>query len=126
MIILVCGSRRAMEVDHRENYRGVLQEYTNTWRASYSSELFIIHGDCEGVDRMAGEAARKIGIAVAEVAANWSFYGKKAGPIRNRWMLCLRPEQVVAFHHDFENAKGTTDMLNAARKAKIMTSLVKV
>jgi hypothetical protein len=126
MIILVCGSRHAMEVDHRQNYRNVLKEYMALWKGSYSAELLILHGDCEGVDRMAGEAARAVGIGVVEVAANWTFYGKKAGPIRNRWMLRLQPDQVVGFHHDFENAKGTTDMLTAAKKVKILVSMVKV
>lgn len=75
-------------------------------------ELFIIQGGMTGVDSLARDYARLRGFPCAEVKANWGYYGDSAGPIRNRWMLLLQPDLVVAF----PGGNGTADM---CRKAEI-------
>jgi hypothetical protein len=74
----------------------------------------VIHGGARGADMLAGSWARRQGIPVIEVAAQWERYGKKAGYLRNRWMLELcAPDLVVAF----PGGKGTRMMVDLAAEA---------
>ncbi len=76
----------------------------------------IVHGGARGADRMAGDWARKNGIPEIRIDANWDFYAKKAGPIRNGWMLeFVRVDVVLAF----PGGSGTANMVAKARKAGI-------
>ena len=90
----------------------------------------IIHGDngndeeTVGVDRIAGRIGHELGLDVKKMPAHWrhrncppdctQLTGKVAGPIRNRAMLTLKPDLVIAFHEDLRRSKGTKDTLKAA------------
>jgi hypothetical protein len=52
---------------------------------------------------------------VIAMPADWANHGKAAGPIRNRKMLDLKPDLVLAFHADLTNSKGTKDCSNPCR-----------
>jgi hypothetical protein len=110
--VLVCGSR---DWPYRGLIRRVLEQ---------SGATEIIHGDCRGADRIAGEIAKGMGLKVIAVPACWHLHGKAAGPIRNQEMLGLHPEKVIAFHNDIENSRGTKDMVARARAAGIPVSIV--
>lgn len=43
----------------------------------------VIHGDAEGVDRMADQIARLVGVHVVRVPALWKVSGNAAGSRRN-------------------------------------------
>ena len=74
----------------------------------------VVHGNAQGADRMAGEWAKKRGIPVIAVDANWGYYGRGAGPIRNGWMLeLIKIDYVLAF----PGGNGTADMVAMARAA---------
>lgn len=78
----------------------------------------ICHGGAPGADSIAGEEAEKLGIPVTVYRAEWEKYGKAAGPIRNRRMLNeFRPTQIVAFHPNIEQSKGTKDMVELGKAA---------
>ncbi len=83
----------------------------------------LIHGDANGVDKLTAEVAQDLGLLKEKILAypaGWALYGKSAGPIRNRQMLKEgKPTQVIAFHDDPENSRGTVDMVKISRKAKI-------
>ena len=76
----------------------------------------IVHGDAAGADRMAGEWAKERGIPVIVVPANWKYYGRNAGPIRNGWML-----QFIPFHNvlAFPGGRGTANMVKQAKQMAI-------
>jgi hypothetical protein len=74
----------------------------------------VIHGGARGADTLAGDAARELGFEVWEYPAQWDKYGKSAGLIRNRQMLDLKPDLVIAFHEDLEESKGTWDCMSEA------------
>lgn len=90
--ILVCGSRYYADAKH---IRRVLAEYLPD--DLETDEPTVMHGDCRGADKLAHDAAVDLGFWVEAHPANWKAHGKAAGPIRNRQMLDLRPELVIAF-----------------------------
>lgn len=79
--------------------------------------MLVIHGGCPtGADRMAADWCAQRGIPCARMDAHWNALGKKAGPLRNAWMLnLLSPDLVVAF----EGGRGTADMVAKAEAASI-------
>jgi len=87
----------------------------------------VIHGKEErGADRLAGEAAKKRGLHVAEVEALWNVYGRpRAGGIRNAAMLELCPLFVIAFsvHTDGLPTPGTASMIGLASERRIPVEL---
>jgi len=76
----------------------------------------LIHGAARGADTLAGRWAQERGIEVIAVPANWTQYGRQAGPIRNLDMLNNHcPNLVVAF----SGGKGTKNMIDISKKAGI-------
>lgn len=76
----------------------------------------VIHGGAKGADYLAGCWASRNGIHQAVVPALWETHGKAAGMIRNRAMLTLQPDMVVAF----PGGTGTAGMVNEARRAGVV------
>lgn len=85
------------------------------WLTLFPIDL-LIHGDCEGADRLAGEIAGELGIECAVYSADWHL-GRKAGPIRNQLMIDSDPDLVIAF--PLTDSKGTYDCICRAKKAGI-------
>lgn len=80
-------------------------------------DFAIVHGGARGADTCWDFYGRTKGLPVAVVNANWSFYDKKAGPVRNRWMLELfQPNMVVAF----PGGAGTRDMISISKLAGVV------
>lgn len=114
MRLLVCGDRNWTD------YMAVLREIESRWPD------VVIEGEARGADRLAANAARTLGIKVLPFPADWTQYGRAAGPIRNRQMLREgRPDEVIAFHANIASSKGTADMVAQARKADIPTTVYK-
>lgn len=78
--------------------------------------LYVVHGDCRGVDQIAEEWCINRRVHSVKVPARWADRGmirKEAGPLRNRFMLELFPcLPVAAFPEGV--AKGTKDCIGAA------------
>jgi len=114
MRILVCGDRR-------------WTDYGMIWKELVERlpiEL-VIHGGARGADALAGRAARELGIPVSEFPAEWSRYGRAAGPIRNRRMLDEgKPDLVLAFHNDINRSLGTRNMVRQAVEAGVPVEVV--
>jgi hypothetical protein len=85
----------------------------------------VIHGDANGADRLAAQVAGELGLEVLACPAEWSRYGKRAGLVRNQTMLAEhRPDLILAFHPDIEQARGTKHMVTIARKAGVPVRVV--
>ena len=107
MRIIVCGGRDFKDKEFLFSKLDTLaQDKTITE---------VIHGDAYGADSLAGEWARERGITETPFAADWEKHGKAAGAIRNREMLQLGPDAVVAF----DGGNGTADMIRITEKAGI-------
>lgn len=110
MKILICGSRnwaKRKPIEMRLSFFNVNEDHT------------IIEGGAEGADSVARSVALKLGYDVITVWANWEKYGKPAGPRRNRMMLDMKPDLVLAFHEDLAKSKGTADTVREAQKRGI-------
>jgi hypothetical protein len=102
--VLFCGSRDWSEAGE---VRRVID--------ALPSNAIVIEGGATGADAHARHWARQRGLHVARVDALWDAHGRAAGPIRNRAMLALAPDRVVAFQR--RGSSGTQDMIDAARAA---------
>lgn len=112
MKVLVCGGRMygdTVKVDQ------VLREIHARTPITH-----IIHGAAQGADSLAYQWAMQNGIQPVGCPALWSFYEKAAGPIRNAYMVALRPDLVVAF----PGGRGTADMLSKAKEDNITCMVV--
>ena len=105
-IIAVSGGRNYRDYDH---VRRVLEE---------ERPGAVIQGECPvgGADALAKRWCRKTGTPCFGVEANFDFYGRPGGPIRNGWMLDFLPVyKLIAFPGD----KGTADAVRQAEKREI-------
>jgi hypothetical protein len=76
----------------------------------------IIQGGATGADKFAHQWAHENGVEDEEYAipaSDWERHGKRAGPMRNRWMLINgRPDRVIAF----PGRRGTGNLVLQARE----------
>lgn len=77
--------------------------------------FILIEGGAAGADSQAKDWAKFHGQPYAEVTANWDFYKKPAGAIRNSWMTMLQPTRGVGF----PGGTGTADMHAKLVKLKV-------
>lgn len=113
MKILVCGDR------NWTNYQLIYLRLKE-----YPVDTMIIEGDASGADRLAGEAAKELGMSLMVFPADWNQYGKAAGPIRNNQMLDENPDLVIAFHNNISASRGTRHCVTEARKRRIPVQLI--
>lgn len=105
--VLVCGGR-----DY--NNARFIHEQLSRIHAERPFSL-IIHGAARGADEWAEHWAEMNGVQPVACKALWDKFGRRAGPMRNRAMLLLKPHLVVAFH----GGAGTEGMVALARQAGI-------
>lgn len=112
MQILVCGGR-----DYRDTKLicDILDSYLN----DYPHSLSIIEGGASGADHIAFQWATRNNVPVTTVQAEWKWFGKFAGPIRNQQMIDMKPDVVLAFPSG--TSRGTYDTINRATHADILT-----
>lgn len=107
MRVLVCGGRNYVDIDKMND---VLSRQHRV-----VSFTHLIHGSAPGADSLADCWARENGIQRVVCPADWQAHGKAAGPIRNRRMLELQPDLVIAF----PGGAGTANMVTLATEANI-------
>jgi hypothetical protein len=114
MKILVCGDREWTD-------RELIKEVLSQWKGK---EVVIIEGGARGADNLANECAKELGFKVITVEADWKSYGKAAGPFRNKRMLAMRPDLVIAFHDDLGKSKGTKKCVSQARAMNVEVRII--
>jgi YspA, cpYpsA-related SLOG family len=77
--------------------------------------VLLIHGAAAGADALASEWAESRGVPAEAYPADWSQYGRAAGPVRNAHMLARRPDLLIAF----PGGRGTADMVRRAKAAGV-------
>ena len=110
--VIVCGGQHYTD---RIRVYDALDKIKANSGPDGSDWIFVIHGGATGADAIAADWAKLRGQPCAEVEAPWDFYEKRAGPLRNKWMLFLAPDGVVAFPGN----NGTRNMISQAREAGV-------
>lgn len=140
MKVIVCGSRAWRDRPPIETRLRAL-----TLALSAGETLLVITGGARGADNIAHAVAddlEKEGLPVTSqvMRADWSVkedtppwairttrdgrrYDVRAGHERNGTMLDERPELVIGFADDLDDAPGTADCLKQAKARKITTEL---
>jgi predicted Rossmann-fold nucleotide-binding protein len=104
MKILVCGGR---DFNDKERLDGYLQSVID----EQNEKVAIIQGGARGADALAKAFAVRHGIPCIEILPNWVFYGKRAGHLRNYYMLeYCEPNFIIAF----PGGAGTANMIKQA------------
>lgn len=112
--VLVTGSREFTATSY---IQGALRA---EWEACNHDTMMVIQGGAKGADSIAGDLAKKSpSVYSVTVDALWDHLGKRAGPARNRAMLALGPDVVLAFYKEGAANIGTSDMVRAAREAGV-------
>lgn len=68
----------------------------------------IVSGTATGIDRLGEEWATNNGKIITRFPANWTKYGKSAGPIRNAEMAIYADALIAIWDH---RSRGTNDMI---------------
>ncbi len=104
--LLICGSR----------------DYKDLWKIDKIFETLslenyiIIHGNAKGVDRYAGELAKKKGFEVMVYVAHWYKFGRAAGQIRNKEMAMKCDYTFVFWNRISRGTAGTLRFLTELKK----------
>lgn len=108
MKVLVCGGR---DYSDRERVFEVLDQLDASCHIGC-----VIQGGARGADALGDAWAEERQRASATFKAPWNALGKRAGPVRNGWMLEYgQPDLVVAF----PGGSGTANMVSRAKAAGI-------
>lgn len=84
----------------------------------HGDDLVIVHGKCPtGADKIAEEFCDELNITQEKYPANWNRYGNAAGPIRNRKMVSLGADVVLAY--PLGKSSGTRGCMELAEAAGI-------
>lgn len=116
MIIVVTGDREWKSLETiSEAFKWFLDHYKMT-----PGQVTVVEGEARGADQGCRVVAEAMGMKFEPQSAEWTKYGKAAGPIRNQSMLDdFHPEVCLAFHDDLKNSKGTKDMVRRCKKMEI-------
>ena len=123
MKILVTGDREWTDHDAvTQAFVDLLREFKIN-----PTEVILIHRDCRGADKVSDFIGNFIGMDVRPYPAEWSKFGRAAGPIRNKQMLDENPDidLAFAFHPNLDKSKGTKDMVERLEKAEIEVRRIK-
>jgi hypothetical protein len=119
LAILVTGAR---EYYNKKIILETLKKYKD-------DNVVLIHGNCQGVDKLAAEVGKGLGFEIECCPADWKKYGRAAGPIRNKEMIELllnyKNRIMFAFHENIELSKGTKNCVNQAKKLGIIAKVIK-
>lgn len=114
--ILITGAREWVD---KELIEQVLASIPKAHPGTKPEDFVFIHGNCQGVDILGAQTAKKFGWAIESYPADWAKYGRAAGPIRNKQM-CERVNEfavkyVYGFHDAIAKSKGTLNCINYAK-----------
>lgn len=122
-IILVCGSRNFYDYNllksELDKYIDKILNYQNNNLIFDKNNITILHGGCSGADSLANKYAKINNYKIIKIKAEWDKYGKAAGPIRNKKMLELNPNIVIAFSSESQLTTGTKNTIDQAKLLNI-------
>lgn len=103
MNIAIVGSR---DYQHLERVRSFVR--------TLPPNTVVVSGGARGVDTVAEETAKEVGLKTAILRPDWGRFGKVAGFMRNE-SIVLNSDRVVAFWDG--KSKGTRNTISLAQKS---------
>ena len=101
----------------------LLSSTLNAHMRIYDYDMEIVSGTCRGADILGERYAKEWNLCCKRFPADWSKFGKAAGPIRNRQMAEYATN-LVAFWDGNKNRSGTWNMINVATKLGLHVEIV--
>jgi YspA, cpYpsA-related SLOG family len=83
----------------------------------------IVSGMAPGVDTLAVQYATQHNLPLKEFPANWSLYGRSAGPRRNRQMAEYADALIAVWDGE---SRGTKNMIEEATKRNLQVYVKRV
>jgi hypothetical protein len=119
MRLVITGTRRRRFDDavKQREYDARLTDYVleglNTWWNDHCELPVLVHGGCDGVDRIGAQWASECVRNIVVFPADWSK-GRRAGPERNQLMIdsCSPGDHLIAFPSP--ESVGTWDCVRRA------------
>jgi len=110
LIVLVTGSRQMVNYDY-------LDKVLSTYKIGG-----IVHGDAIGADTLTQKWAEANDVLTQRhpvTEAQWKRIGKRAGILRNQFMLNEHPTISLVIAFPVKGSRGTKDMMSRAMNAGI-------
>ena len=79
--------------------------------------ITLVHGAARGTDQLAASVGKSMGFVLEAHPAQWNVHGKAAGPIRNKEMVDLGADLMLAFPRG--SSRGTRGCMKLAAEAGI-------
>lgn len=117
--VLVTGSRNWRNVEMVED---AIRDAVRTLGA-HPHDVVLVHGDAQGLDRIASGAASRMGMQCESHPAQWNRDGRAAGVHRNTRMVALGADITLVF--PTPSSSGTWDCYHKARRAGIPTVVIR-
>lgn len=111
--VIIAGGR---DFDDYEKLAAAMDFYLG----HIEDEIVVVCGLCGGADQLGHRYATERGYRISYHPANWEYYGKAAGPIRNEEMA-KNADALVAFWDG--ESRGTKNMIELARKYNLLVRI---
>jgi hypothetical protein len=113
--VIICGSREFADQDLMAQALTELKDWAG------GNPMTIVHGKARGADSLADSLARVLipDVVIEPHPADWNYYGKSAGPIRNAEMVSLGADLGLAFYIEGVDSRGTNGCVALMESAGI-------
>ena len=91
-----------------------ISDAVSTLRGFGFTRIVLVHGGARGADTLAAQIGRSIGLEIEAHPARWDVFGRAAGPVRNREMVELGADLVLAF--PVGESQGTRGCMQLAQE----------
>jgi|TARA_R100000501_G_C2627398_1_gene121346 hypothetical protein len=119
--VAVVGSRHFTDYNKLSS---TIQEILSHYDFEHPQHLKVefVSGGASGADQLCETYARNNGCSIKIFHANWSLYGKKAGPLRNQEIVNYA-DIIIAFWDG--RSRGTKSTLTIAKQLRKKTYICK-
>lgn len=83
----------------------------------------VISGHATGVDTMGERYAKEHNLPLEIYPADWSKYGKRAGPVRNA-IMASKADALIALYNG--KSPGTKNMINTAKEKGLQVFILPI
>lgn len=108
------GSQGSFDI---ELMRSALKDARRRLHDASFDRIILVHGAARGADQLAAAVGKSMGFVLEAHPAQWNVHGKAAGPIRNKEMVDLGADLMLAFPRG--SSRGTRGCMKLAAEAGI-------